>query len=1617
MAKRKPDELIREIESLKKENSELKSLLQNQKKKSNKETQSPSQDITIFRQIIDISIKLDYLPYNEIFPFITSEIKSILGLKAAFINTYDEATSELVFQYSTLSDEENSKAMKLLGGKLLKRRTYVSDKEYKRITSKIYEKIPSLHELTFGAIPDIIGKPIEKLFGVDWFGALGLIHNEKLVGTIIFAGNNNQQFPERETVSTFAEKVAHALVRKEFEEKLTESERRYQSIINSSPVGMHIYELQEDDKLVFIGANPAADKILGFDHKTIYGLTIEEAFPPLIETEVPARYREVIKNKTIWKTDQINYKDNKIIGAFEVFAYSVSDNQLVVRFDDITLRLQREQIIKESEEYLSITLNSIGDGVISTDKIGRVTKMNPVAEKLCGWNFEQAKGKLLDEVFNIVDATTKQKLSNPVEKVIKTGEVVELSNHMVLISKDGTERNISDSAAPIIDKDNNIQGVVLVFSDVTEKYKAREEIKARERRFERLIHNSFDTIVILDREGIQRYVSATAERVLGYSPEELNDIPVIDQMIHPDDKEQVLTAFRQIIETGQGGVQYRHRRKSGGWVHLEALGTNQLDNPDINGVVVNVRDITERKRFEIEIQVEKERISTILNLVGDPIFVKDDQHRFTFANKAFYEMVGLDEKNVIGKTLAEDIPLEEMNHFLAVDRLVLDTGIPDIREEELTINNTTKSIVTSKTRFTDDSENSFLIGSIRDITERVNAEKEKAHFNELMKFVIENTKSSVSVFDAEMNYIYVSDQYFDDLHLTDRNIIGRNHYDVFPYLPQYLHDIHKRSLNGETISGDEDTLIHPDGSKDWGDWTCMPWYKADKSIGGLIIYIEIITKRKIAEEALRESESQFRSLFDNAADPIFIADAESGIIVNANQAAVKLLNSPLEKIIGKHQSELHPKEIKAYGESSFQKHKAEIDEMDLANPIESIVLNSNGSEIPVEVLASKVLYQGRKCMMGIFRDIAERKKNEELIKESEKKYRLLFESNPQPMWVYDLETLAFLAVNDAAVLKYGYSKKEFLSMTIKDIRPKDDISKLLGNVSSISSGINDAGIWRHFKKDGSIIFVEITSYVIDFEGRKAELILSNDITERKKAEEALKASEELYRKLLTTVPDLIIRTDISGNITFINESAFPTLSFVPKETLLGKNILTFISEEDLPRAVKNTKLMFERPLGIKEYKLKFEDGTILDAEINGDVIYDANNNPAGMVYVVRNITERKNMEIEKQRMIEDLVIAKEKAEEMNRVKSNFFANMSHELRTPFVGITGFAELLAESLKDSEEKQMAEGILKSSARMQDTLSKILGLAKLESDSVEVLKRKVNVKELVLDLFESFRGGALLKNIAFENEINFNELIIESDDFIIKDILQNLVSNAIKCTDKGGVKIIAEVEKNNDSDFLVIKVADTGVGIPKEKLDVIWEPFRQASEGLSRNIEGTGLGLSIVKKSSDLLGGIINVVSEEGKGSLFTIRLPIKIISGSVEVGIQNTELVNPTAINKRILYVEDDELSREVVKRFLFKTSEIEAVSNASEAMEKVKSKMYDAILMDINLKGSKNGVVLTQEIRSLTNYERIPIIAITAYASQDDKVKFLSQGFTHYISKPFKKLALIELINSVFTEY
>lgn len=282
---------------------------------------------------------------------------------------------------------------------------------------------------------------------------------------------------------------AHGIARditaqKETERALLESQHRYREMVYSSPMGMHFYELREEG-LIFIDYNPAADRLLLVDNSQFIGKSIEEAFPPLAETEIPTRYKEVATTGTAWFTEQVVYTDDQITGAFEVHAFQISPHNMVAVFVDITDKKRAEENLKNEKERISVTLRSIGDGVIATDITGRVILMNKVSEALTGWSFADAEQRPLAEVFNIINETTGKPCENPVDAVLRTCSSVELENHTVLIAKDGRQRIIADSGAPIFDSDSSIIGVVLVFRDVTEKSKMRDTI-ARTQRLESL---------------------------------------------------------------------------------------------------------------------------------------------------------------------------------------------------------------------------------------------------------------------------------------------------------------------------------------------------------------------------------------------------------------------------------------------------------------------------------------------------------------------------------------------------------------------------------------------------------------------------------------------------------------------------------------------------------------------------------------------------------------------------------------------------------------------------------------------------------------------------------------------------------------------------------------------------------------------------------------------------------------------------------------------------------------------------------------------------------------------------------------------------------------------------
>jgi CheY-like chemotaxis protein len=396
--------------------------------------------------------------------------------------------------------------------------------------------------------------------------------------------------------------------------------------------------------------------------------------------------------------------------------------------------------------------------------------------------------------------------------------------------------------------------------------------------------------------------------------------------------------------------------------------------------------------------------------------------------------------------------------------------------------------------------------------------------------------------------------------------------------------------------------------------------------------------------------------------------------------------------------------------------------------------------------------------------------------------------------------------------------------------------------------------------------------------------------------------------------------------------------------------------------------------------------------------------------MIRDISDRR-------KMMEELIVAKEKAEEMSKIKSNFLSNMSHELRTPLHGILGFSQMLEEEGENTELRKMASTIHSSGKRLLETLNLLLSFSKTEAKKVEINYSEICLNDFIPEVIEYFKAYAESKNLKIEFFDNNTEVKALLDDRLMRDILNNLINNGIKFTDKGGV-IVDLASHNNE---LIIKVTDSGIGIPEDKYELIFEEFRQESEGLNRNFEGTGLGLTLTRKYAELMNGTVKVISVVGMGSIFTVTLPLRPVFD----GISNTKhhpldetikIIPAPATKRNVLLVENDMVSTMLIKTYLSNNFKIESVVNGSEALHITAQKQYDLILMDINLGEGLTGIETTQLIKKLENYRNVPIIAVTAFALESDREEFLRHGCTHYISKPFEQTELLELINSIFPD-
>ncbi|MBX3444417.1 MAG: PAS domain S-box protein [Planctomyces sp.] len=621
---------------------------------------------------------------------------------------------------------------------------------------------------------------------------------------------------------------------------------------------------------------------------------------------------------------------------------------------------------------------------------------------------------------------------------------------------------------------------------------------------------------------------------------------------------------------------------------------------------------------------------------------------------------------------------------------------------------------------------------------------------------------------------------------------------------------------------------------------------------------------------------------------------------------------------------------------------------------------------------------------------------------------------------------AVVAWNSQAERTFGWSREEAMGRRLADliIPPEFRVMHNAGVVMYLRTG-NGPAMNRRLEltglhRSGRTFPVELSITPIRLGHETTFCAFVRDITERKAAEDALRRSDAHARRLALVAArtdNAVIITDTQGRIEWVNEGFTRITGYTADEAFGQKPGALLQGPETDPETVAYMRGRIEANEPFEVEILNYsKTGREYWVAVEVQPLWDATGVPTGFMAVESDITHRKASEQELRR-------AKDDAESANRAKSEFLANISHEIRTPLTGILGFADVLRrEEISARQARSYLDIIHSSGTHLLTLINDILDLSKIEAGRMEFDRNRCSPHQIIADVLSVLRVRAQEKGLSLECcWTTSTPEFIESDPARLRQLLMNLVGNAIKFTDRGLVSVEAAYDAQTPEPRLAISVRDTGIGIAADHLDRIFLPFDQADNSITRRFGGTGLGLAISRHIARGLGGDISVSSLAGHGSTFRVTLAtgcaddvvlIPATSGdsvqprSAEPALKSVEPVDLSA--RRILLVEDGETNRDLISLVLGRAgADVMCAENGREGVELAERERFDLILMDMQMP-VMDGYSAAAALRA--GGCRAPIIALTAHAMRGDREKCLAAGCTGYLTKPIQIDRLLETV-------
>ncbi|MCY9590205.1 hybrid sensor histidine kinase/response regulator [Paenibacillus chitinolyticus] len=771
----------------------------------------------------------------------------------------------------------------------------------------------------------------------------------------------------------------------------------------------------------------------------------------------------------------------------------------------------------------------------------------------------------------------------------------------------------------------------------------------------------------------------------------------------------------------------------------------------------------------------------------------------------------------------------------------------------------------------------------------------------------------------------------------------------------------------------------------------------------IIGMVQDITERRRMEERILESEQNYRLISEYSLDFIsrHAVDEQATFLFVSPICHTMLGYEPEEMVGTAGLGYIHPDDVDFVKKYLQENMHGEGDEK-----VTFRFFRKDGTYVWFETTSRYTLDdQGREQeIVAISRDITERRNTELRLQE----YKSLFDYNPVGVASLDLHGKLLTANRGQQVLT-GYSEKELTDRHFASLVHPDDYDKTLRHFELAAQGEPQTYETGLIHKDGHRIEASVINVPIVLSGHIVGVyVLTSDITDRKKYTEEIEKLSYEHALILNSVSEGIFGLDLQGQGMFINPAGASMLGFNPKELIGNRHLLTV--EQACPDG--NQYLPGDSPVeravrdGVSvspsEGIFWRKDGTSFLASYQVTPLFDKGERK-GVVVVFRDVTNEK-----------EIIRAKEFAEQADRAKSEFLAIMSHELRTPMNGIIGMTGLLQETMLDEEQRSYADIIRESSDALLHILNEILDFSRIEAGKMELNLDAIDLRETLAGVLELFRVKAEEKNLKLSCDIPAGlPRYVLGDEARVRQVLINLISNAIKFTERGSVSVAVEITPSPEpqSVMLEFKIRDTGIGIPAGKIHLLFQSFSQLHPAINRKYGGTGLGLSISKKLVELMGGEIGVESEENAGSTFFFTLYASLgdseapdtasaIHPAETAPVPSLPEAKPAPL--RVLIADDHPMNRKLLHTLTGKLGySADVVNSGAEAVQAAGEQTYDLIFMDVQMP-VMDGFEATRLIRERHGKKAMPpvIIAVTAFAREEDKEQCLASGMNDYISKP-----------------